>query len=169
MPLTKEAVVLSIGKITSGVRSNIIPEKAQIIGTLRTLDSDMQEQIHKRMKEMVPAIAKAYRAEATINIDPGYPITYNDPDLTAQMVPSLEKAAGKDNVNIIKAITGAEDFSFFQKDVPGLYFFLGGRPIVAPEGITVSPHHTPDFYIDESGLLLGVETFIQLTFDYLGN
>ena len=124
MPLTKEAVVLSIGKITSGVRSNIIPEKAQIIGTLRTLDADMQTQIHKRMKEMVPAIAKAYRAEATIDIDSGYPITYNDPALTAQMVPSLEKAAGKENVHIIKAITGAEDFSFFQKEVPGLYFFL---------------------------------------------
>jgi len=114
------------------------------------------------MKEMVPAIAKAYRAEATIDIDPGYPITYND------MAPSLEKAAGKENVSIIKAITGAEDFSFFQKEVPGLYFFLGGRPKVAPEGVTISAHHTPDFYIDESGLLLGVETFVQLTFDYLG-
>lgn len=168
MPLTQEAVVLSIGKFTSGVRSNIIPEKAQIIGTLRTLDADMQTQIHKRMKEMVPAIAKAYRAEATIDIDPGYPITYNDPELTAQMVPSLEKSAGKDNVHVIKAITGAEDFSFFQKEVPGLYFFLGGKPDVAPDGVTISAHHTPDFYIDESGLLLGVETFVQLTFDYLG-
>jgi len=168
MPLTQEAVVLSIGKISSGVRSNIIPESAQIIGTLRTLDADMQKQIHIRMKEMVPAIAKAYRAEATIDIDPGYPITYNDPALTAQMAPSLEAAAGKENVSIIKAITGAEDFSFFQKEVPGLYFFLGGRPKVAPEGVTISAHHTPDFYIDESGLILGVETFVQLTFDYLG-
>ena len=164
MPLTQEAVVLSIGKISSGVRSNIIPESAQIIGTLRTLDSEMQATMHKRMKEMVPAIAKAYRAEATITIDPGYPITYNDPELTAQMLPSFEKAAGKDNVFDIKAITGAEDFSFFQKEVPGVYFFLGGKG----PGKEAFPHHTPDFYIDESGLILGVETFIQMTFDYLG-
>ncbi|MBT8267045.1 MAG: amidohydrolase [Bacteroidia bacterium] len=164
MPLTNEAVVLSIGKISSGVRSNIIPESAQIIGTLRTLDADMQAQIHKRMREMVPAIAKAYRAEATIHIDEGYPITYNDPALTAQMLPSLKAAAGEDKVFEIKAITGAEDFSFFQKEVPGLYFFLGGK---APDATEVFPHHTPDFYIDESGLLLGVKTFVQLSFDYL--
>ncbi|RZV60176.1 MAG: amidohydrolase, partial [Flavobacteriaceae bacterium] len=121
MQLTKEGVVLSIGKIQSGVRSNIIPESAQIIGTLRTLDYDMQAQINQRMKEMVPAIAKAYRAEATINIAKGYPITYNDPELTAQMLPSLKAAAGDNAVFEIDAITGAEDFSFFQKEVPGLY------------------------------------------------
>ena len=165
-PLTKEAAVLSIGKITSGVRSNIIPESAQIIGTLRTLDYDMQAMINKRMKEMVPAIAAAYRAEATIDIETGYPITYNSPDLTAQMLPSFEKAAGKENVHLIQAITGAEDFSFFAKEVPGLYFFLGGK---TPGSSEVFPHHTPDFFIDEGGLLLGVKTFVQLTYDYLGN
>ncbi|MBV1925237.1 MAG: amidohydrolase, partial [Dokdonia sp.] len=164
-PLTKEAAVLSIGKITSGVRSNIIPETAQIIGTLRTLDYDMQDMINTRMKEMVPAIAAAYRAEATIDIEKGYPITYNSPDLTAQMLPSFEKAAGKENVHLIKAITGAEDFSFFAKEVPGLYFFLGGK---TPGGKEAFPHHTPDFFIDEGGLLLGVKTFVQLTYDYLG-
>ncbi len=164
MPLTQEAVVLSIGKITSGVRSNIIPESAQMIGTLRTLDTEMQSHIHKRMREMVSDIAKAYRAKANISIDEGYPITYNDPELTAQMASSLEKAAGKDNVNIMKAITGAEDFSFFQKEVPGLYFFLGGK---APGETEAFPHHTPDFYIDESGMLLGVKAFIQLSLDYL--
>ena len=169
MPLTKEGVVLSIGKITSGVRNNIIPESAQIIGTLRTLDYDMQAQINKRMKEMVPAIAAAYRAEATIDIAKGYPITFNDPDLTAMMLPSLKTAAGEKAVIEIDAITGAEDFSFFQKEVPGFFFFLGGKPLDAPEGISLGGHHTPDFYIDESGLLLGVETFIQLTFDYLGH
>jgi amidohydrolase len=166
MPLTNEAVVLSIGKIESGVRSNIIPESAKLIGTLRTLDYDMQKHINNRMKEMVPAIAKAYRAEATIEIDEGYPITYNDPELTAQMLPSLQKAAGAEKVSVIKAITGAEDFSFFQKEVPGLYFFLGGK---APGETEAFPHHTPDFFIDESGMLLGVKTFIQLSLDYLNN
>lgn len=166
MPLTKEGVVLSIGKIKSGVRSNIIPESAQIIGTLRTLDLEMQSQINKRMKEMVPAIAKAYRAEATITIAKGYPITYNDPNLTKQMLPSLQAAAGKDAVAEIKAITGAEDFSFFQKEVPGLYFFLGG---MTPGNTTPFPHHTPDFSIDEDGLLLGVKTFVQMSIDYLNH
>ncbi|NOY48449.1 MAG: amidohydrolase [Chlorobi bacterium] len=166
MDLTNEAVVLSIGKIKSGIRSNIIPESAQIIGTLRTLNYDMQAKIQKRMKEMVPAIAKAYRAEATITIDEGYPITYNDPSLTAQMLPSLKAAAGEKNVFEIKAITGAEDFSFFQQKVPGLYFFLGG---MTPGTTEAFPHHTPDFFIDEDGMLLGVKTFIQLSLDYLNN
>jgi amidohydrolase len=166
MPLTQEAVVLSIGKITSGVRSNIIPESAELVGTLRTLDTDMQSHIHKRMREMVADIAKAYRAEATIDIDEGYPITYNDPTLTSQMVPSLEKAAGKDNVIVMKAITGAEDFSFFQQKIPGLYFFLGGMTKGNTEPF---PHHTPDFFIDESGMLLGVKAFIQLSLDYLND
>ena len=168
MDLTNEGVVLSIGKISSGVRSNIIPESAQIIGTLRTLDEQMQKQINQRMREMVPAIAAAYRAEATIDIPTGYPITYNDPALTEQMVPSLIKAAGEGRVFDIKPITGAEDFSFFQKEVPGLYFFIGGKPTDVPFGMA-APHHTPDFYIDESGMLLGVKTFIQLSLDYLGS
>ena len=168
MPLTKEAVVLSIGKISSGVRSNIIPEEAHMVGTLRTLDYDMQKKINRRMEEIVPAIAKAYRAEATIDIAKGYPITYNDPGLTEQMLPSLHKSAGEDKVIEIKAITGAEDFSFFQEKIPGFYFFLGGKPL----DITMAesaPHHTPDFYLDESGFLLGVKTFLQLTYDYLNN
>jgi amidohydrolase len=166
MPLTTEAVVLTIGKIESGVRHNIIPESAQMLGTLRTLDADMRSTIIKRMKEMVPAIAKAYKAEATIDIDEGYPITYNDPELTTQMLPSLQKAAGAEKVFVIKAITGAEDFSFFQKEVPGLFFFLGG---MTPGETEAFPHHTPDFYIDESGMLLGVKAFIQLSLDYLNN
>ncbi|EAQ40125.1 peptidase family M20/M25/M40 [Dokdonia sp. MED134] len=165
IPLTDEAAVLSIGKINAGVRSNIIPEETHIVGTLRTLDYDMQTYINNRMKEMVPAIAAAYRTEATITIPEGYPITHNDENLTSQMVPSLEKAAGKENVHVIKAITGAEDFSFFQKEVPGLYFFLGGK---TPGTTEAFPHHTPDFYIDESGMLLGVKTFVQMTQDYLG-
>ncbi|MEP2935132.1 MAG: amidohydrolase [Gilvibacter sp.] len=165
-PLTQEAAVLSIGKITSGVRSNIIPESAQIVGTLRTLDKNMQKQINQRMKEMVPAIAAAYRAEATISIPEGYPITYNDPSLTAQMLPSLQTAAGKDRVFEIKAITGAEDFSFFAQEVPGLYFFLGGK---SPDSTEAYPHHTPDFQIDDAGMKLGVKTFVQLTLDYLNN
>ena len=161
-----------IGSVAAGVVSKcqcpviVIPESAELVGTLRTLDTDMQSHIHKRMREMVADIAKAYRAEATIDIDEGYPITYNDPTLTSQMVPSLEKAAGKDNVIVMKAITGAEDFSFFQQKIPGLYFFLGGMTKGNTEPF---PHHTPDFFIDESGMLLGVKAFIQLSLDYLND
>ena len=164
--LTNEAVVISVGKITSGVRNNIIPETAQIVGTIRTLDYDMQKHINNRMKEMVPAIAKAYRAEATVDISDGTAITFNHVELTKQMLPSLEKAAGKDRVIEISAITGAEDFSFYQQAVPGMFFFLGG---MTPGNTESFPHHTPDFYIDESGMLLGVKTFIQLSLDYLNN
>ncbi|MFY7671009.1 amidohydrolase [Tenacibaculum sp. MEBiC06402] len=164
--LTNEGAVITVGKIDAGVRSNIIPESAVMIGTIRTLDYDMQKQINDRMKEMVPAIAKSYRAEATIEIAKGYPITYNNIELTKQVLPTLQNVAGKDNVKLIKAITGAEDFSFFQKEVPGFYFFLGGKTVGNKNPY---PHHTPDFKIDESGMLLGVKTMTQLTLDYLNN
>ncbi|CAM1363058.1 amidohydrolase [Tenacibaculum xiamenense] len=162
--LTNEGAVITVGKIDSGVRSNIIPESATMIGTIRTLDYKMQKQINDRMKEMVPTIAKAYRAEATIAIEKGYPITYNDVDLTQMALPTLQKVAGMENVILTKAITGAEDFSFFQKEVPGFYFFLGGK---AKDDKNPYPHHTPDFMIDESGLILGVKTMYQLSLDYL--
>ena len=164
--LTNEAAVITVGKIESGVRSNIIPESAEMIGTIRTLDYDMQKQINDRMKEMVPAIAKAYRAKATIEIEKGYPITFNHIELTKKVLPTLEKVAGKENVIEIKAITGAEDFSFFQKEVPGFYFFLGGKTIGNNDSY---PHHTPDFTIDESGMLLGVKTMTHLVLDFLNN
>ncbi|WP_222984276.1 amidohydrolase [Flagellimonas meishanensis] len=162
--LTNEAAVISIGKITSGVRSNIIPESAELIGTIRTLDYDMQKFVNKRMEEMVPAIAKAYGGDATLEIFTSTAITFNDLDLTAKMAPTLEKVAGKENISIHKAITGAEDFSYFQEKVPGLFFFLGG---MAPGTTEAFPHHTPDFKIDDSGLLLGVKAMTHLALDYL--
>lgn len=166
--LTKEGAVITVGMIQAGIRSNIIPESAKMVGTIRTLDYDMQAFINKRMEEMVPAIAKAYRAEATIEIEKGYPITFNDLDLTKQMLPTMQRMAERKNVYAISAITGAEDFSFFQKEIPGLYFFLGGKsPETKPED--VGGHHTPDFKLDESGFVLGVRTMTALTLDYLGN
>ncbi len=162
--LVDGAAVITVGKITSGVRFNIIPESAEMIGTVRTLDPDMKEIILRRMREMVPAIAKAYGGEATIEIQNNTAITYNDPELTSQMLPTLEKVAGKDHIELVKATTGGEDFSFFQEEVPGFYFFLGGKPLDATES---APHHTPDFFIDESGMLLGVKTMSQIAIDYL--
>ena len=162
--LTDEAAVITVGKITSGVRFNIIPESAEMIGTIRTLDYEMQKFINQRMMEMVPAIAKAYKGTATISITDGTAITYNDPALVDQMLPSMQRVAGIENVQTQKAITGAEDFSFFQEKVPGFYFFLGG---MTPGSTESFPHHTPDFKIDDSGLLLGVKTLTQMSLDYL--
>lgn len=162
--LIKEPAVITVGKISSGLRFNIIPEEAELIGTVRTLDPDMRTHIIKRMTEMTKTIAKAYGGEATIEFQNNAAVTYNDPELTAQMIGSLEKVAGKENVEVIKAITGGEDFSFFQEKVPGLYFFLGGKTVKNEKPF---PHHTPDFMIDESGLLLGVKSLTQLALDYL--
>ncbi|MDT0687048.1 amidohydrolase [Autumnicola psychrophila] len=162
--LTDAAAVITVGKISGGVRFNIIPESVEMIGTVRTLDQDMKELILKRMREMVPTIAKAYGAEATIEFENKTSITYNEPQLTQQMLPTLQEVAGNENVKLVKATTGGEDFSFFQEKVPGLYFFLGGKPLHSDEP---APHHTPDFFIDESGLLLGVRAMSQLALDYL--
>ncbi|MCM4159586.1 amidohydrolase [Antarcticibacterium flavum] len=162
--LVDAAAVITVGKISSGVRFNIIPETAEMIGTVRTLDPDMKELILRRMNEMVPAIAEAFGGKATIEFQNNTAITYNDPELTAKMLPTLQKVAGKDKVELQKATTGGEDFSFFQEKIPGLYFFLGGQPLDSSDP---APHHTPDFFIDESGLNLGVKVMSQLALDYL--
>jgi len=162
--LTKEAAVITVGKITSGVRFNIIPESAQLIGTIRTLDYGMQKKLNDRMIEMVQTIAKAYGGEATCTIADGTSITYNDPALVEQMLPTMKRVAGADQVVLQKAVTGAEDFSFFQDEIPGFYFFLGG---MTPGTTESYPHHTPDFKIDDSGLLLGVKTLSEMSLDYL--
>ena len=164
LDLTDEAAVISIGKITSGVRNNIIPEEAEMIGTIRTLDTAMQRQVHERIRRTAVSIAESAGATADVMIKIGYPVTYNNPELTARMLPSLEKAAGEDNVRVIKAMTGAEDFSFYAQKVPGLFFFLGGMSKdVHP--LDATQHHTPDFIIDESGFTLGMKALAQLVVD----
>ena len=162
--LIKEAAVITVGKITSGVRFNIIPESAEMIGTIRALDYEMKEQIDRRLMEMVPTIAKAYGGEATIEIKDNTDITYNEPALVEQMLPTLNRVAGESNVQTQKAVTGGEDFSYFQNEVPGFFFFLGG---MAPGTTSTFPHHTPDFIIDDSGLLLGVKALTEMSLDYL--
>jgi len=164
--LTNEAAVITVGKITSGVRFNIIPESAEMVGTIRALDYDMKEHIDRRMKEMVPAIAKAYGGDATIEIKDNTDITYNEPALVEQMLPTLNRVAGETNVQTQKAVTGGEDFSYFQNEIPGFFFFLGG---MTPGNTESFPHHTPDFSIDESGLLLGVKVLTEMSLDYLND
>jgi amidohydrolase len=164
--LTEEAAVITIGSIHGGVRSNIIPEQVELIGTIRTLNTDMQDKIHEKIRLTATKIAESAGAVADVRITKGYPITYNDPELTDMMLPSLRQVAGEENVKLVKAITGAEDFSFFQKQIPGLYFFLGAMPKgTKPED--APPHHSPDFYIDESSFKLGIRALSYLTLDYM--
>ena len=164
--LTDEAAVITVGKITSGTRFNIIPETAEMIGTVRTLDPEMKAMIIRRMTEMTETLAKAYGGEATITFQNNTAITYNDPTLVEQMLPTMKRVAGEANVSVMKATTGGEDFSYFQEVVPGFYFFLGG---MTPGNTHPYPHHTPDFKIDESGMLLGVKMLTNMAIDYLNN
>lgn len=164
--LTKEAAVITVGIIRSGVRNNIIPEDAYMEGTIRTLDTDMQEILFEKMHTTVDHIAKSMGADAELTIYDGYPVTYNNPELTAMMAPTLERVAGPENTTIINPITGAEDFSFFQQKIPGLYFFVGGMP-ADMDPSEAAPHHTPDFYIEEEGMKTGVRALANLTIDYM--
>ena len=164
--LIDEAAVITVGKITAGTRFNIIPESAELIGTVRTLNPAMKEKIIRRMTEMTETIAKAYGGSATIAFENFTAITINNTALVNQMLPTLKRVAGENNVITMKATTGGEDFSYFQELIPGFYFYLGG---MTPGSTEVYPHHTPDFIIDESGLRLGVKTLTQITFDFLNN
>jgi amidohydrolase len=164
--LTKNPAVVSVSTINGGVRSNIIPEEVIMTGTIRTLDTAMQRIIHDKIKLTASKIAEASGAIAETTIESKTLVTYNDPSLTDQMLPSFVKAAGKENVIEINAVTGAEDFSYFAEKVPSLYFFIGGKQIgIDPK--KVFPHHTPDFWIDESGMKTGIKAFCNLVFDYM--
>jgi amidohydrolase len=166
--LTKEAAVITVGKIDAGVRHNIIPEEATMIGTIRTLDPVMQKDIHERIRKTATLIAESQGAVAEVTIKTGTPVTNNNLELTRQMIPSLFQAAGEENVIVQRPITGAEDFAYYANEVPSLFFFLGGRPKnVALKD--ASSHHTPDFYIDESGFKVGVIALTQLTLDYMAS
>lgn len=162
MQLTKQAAVVTVGVIEGGVRHNIIPESVKMEGTIRALDEDMRQQIFQRLETIVQNTAESNGAEATLTIHKGYPITYNDPELTAMMAPTLEEVTNG-NAVVMDAITGAEDFSFFQKEIPGLYFFVGAKvPERDPAG-----HHTPDFMLDERGMKTGVKAMSNLVVDYM--
>tara|TARA_B100000795_G_scaffold263296_1_gene242247 strand:+ start:19604 stop:20884 length:1281 start_codon:yes stop_codon:yes gene_type:complete len=162
--LIEAPAVITVGKITSGTRFNVIPESAEMIGTVRTLNPQMRTMIIRRMTEMASDIAKAYGGTATIDWQNNTIVTYNDPALTTKAISTLKKVAGDDKVLGMKAVTGGEDFSYFQEKIPGVYFFLGG---MTPGNKKPYPHHTPDFQIDDAGMLLGVKSLTQLALDFL--
>lgn len=164
--LTKEAAVITVGRMNAGIRENIIPEEAFFAGTIRTLDMEMQNKIHEKIKLTATKIAESAGAKAEVTIRRGTPVTYNDPALTQQMAPSLQRAAGAENTLVINAITGAEDFAFYQKEIPGFFFFVGAMP-PDTDPAKVPSHHTPDFMIDESSFVTGVKAMLNLTLDYM--
>lgn len=168
LKLIDDAAVVTIGSIHGGNRSNIIPNEVELVGTIRTLNKASREHIYEALPRKVKGIADSMRAEAevTLPLDYNYPITFNDHALTAQMLPTLQRSAGKDNVIYSKAVTGAEDFSFFQEKVPGLYLWVGGKPLDVPPS-EAPAHHTPEFYVDDAGMKTGVKLLTDMTLDYM--
>ena len=163
--LPKAPVIITVGRMSAGIRENIIPEEVTMAGTIRTLDSDMQNDVHEKIKRTATKIAESMGATAEVTIDRKTPVTYNDPALVKKMVPSLEKATGKGNVLEAEWVTGAEDFAFYGQKAPAFFFFVGGMP-KSGNPKTVPSHHTPDFFIDDSRLDVGIKAFCNIVFDY---
>ncbi len=163
--ITKAPAVVSFGIVEGGVRNNIIPDEVYLEGTIRNFDMDNRAQIFENLKTTAEMTAKATGAEAHVHIDEGYPVTINNPELTRKMLPTIERVAGKDKVGISDLVTGAEDFSFYALEVPGLFVFLG----ITPEGqdpIAAPSNHSPFFYADEKALKTGTELYVNWAIDY---
>lgn len=163
--ISENPAIVTVGAIHSGIRQNIIPESAHMIGTIRTFDSAQRELVHRRIHEIATNIALSGGGKADVTIGTGYPVTYNNPKLVENMLPTLNGINGKEGVSLIHAHMGAEDFSYFQEKVPGIFFFLGARP-AGKKATEVAAHHTPDFYLDESQFQVGVKALSHLVVDY---
>ena len=165
--VTQNPAVVTIGAIHGGIRHNIIPEEVKLIGTVRTFGDEQQNLVHKRINEIVLNIAESAGATVDLKLEKLYPATVNNPELTKEMLPSLEAAAGAENLIYLNPVTGAEDFSFFQREKPGVFIFLGGMK-KGGDPLSTPSHHTPGFYIDEGGFVLGMRTLSYFVVDYMG-
>jgi amidohydrolase len=167
MKLTDNAAVVTVGAINGGNRSNIIPKEVELLGDVRSFTDEDQALIFNRIKQIAEKTAEASGATALVEIPYAvlYPVTFNNVALTNKMLPSMQKSAGVENVLLVPAITGSEDFSFFAQKVPGLYFRLGGAA-KGKDMNAVGPHHTPEFIIEDDSFKLGVITLSNLVFDY---
>ena len=163
--LTKEPAVVSFGKIEGGNRFNIIPKEVNLVGTIRSLDYGMRDYIKKRITELAKGIANSYGGTAIVEIDDGADITYNDPYMMDKMLPSIRKSAGFENVILSNAKTIAEDYAYYLNEIPGFLFELGGYN--TNEKRKAPAHHTPDFFIDDNAMLLGVKVMTNLALDFL--
>ena len=162
--ITRLPAIVTVGQFQSGVRHNIIPDSARLVGTIRTFDDSVQADIHARVRKIAEGVAAGAGATVDVRIDKGPPVTANDPKLTARMLPTLERVA-PGRVVESELITGAEDFTFFQRQVPGLFFFLGITP--KAEMGKAAQNHSPWFAVDEAALITGVRAMAHLAVDYL--
>lgn len=163
--VTKAPAVVSFGAIKGGIRNNIIPDDVTMVGTIRNFDMGIRDDIHKHLGNIVSHVAQANDADIEFKINEGYPVTVNDPELGEQMLPSLYKVFGQQNVIDPGLITGAEDFSYFANEVPGMFFFMGVTP-QDQNPLEAPTNHSPHFYVEEVALLNGVKAFVQLVEDY---
>ncbi len=163
--VTKAPAVVSFGAIKGGIRNNIIPDDVTMVGTIRNFDMEIRDNIHHQLGHIISHVAQANEADIEFKINDGYPVTVNDPELGARLLPSLHKVFGEQAVIDPGLITGAEDFSYLANEVPGMYFFMGVTP-TDRDYKTAPSNHSPLFYVDESALLNGVRAFVQLVQDY---
>jgi amidohydrolase len=164
--ISRLPAVVTIGSIHGGTRGNIIPDSVRLEGTMRTFDETVRKDIQRRIRLTTESIANSAGASATIQIDDGNPVTQNDPALMQQMLPTLQRVAGANNVQLAELSMPAEDFSHYQKKIPGLFFFLG----IVPKGVDPAKaprNHSPEFFADESALPLGVRALSNLALDWL--
>jgi amidohydrolase len=164
--LPKAPVIITVARIDGGVRNNIIAESCTMKGTIRTLDKNMQKDIDEKLRRTAINIAEASGATAEVSLDTKTLVTYNDPDLVKKTLPSLQQAAGMDNVKEREWVTGAEDFSYYGEKAPAFFFFLGGMP-KGNDPKKAAPHHTAEFFVDDSGMKTGIKAFCTIVFDYL--
>jgi len=164
--ISREPAVVTVGMIKGGVRENIIPDNVEMRGTIRTFDEGMRDDVHERVTTLAEAVSRGSRAGCTVCIEKNYPVTVNDPALTDLMVPTLQRVAGDEHVQLVPKVTGSEDFSYFQQLVPGLFFFVGvTRPEIDPA--KAPANHSPRFHVDERALLLGVRSLAHLVCDFV--
>ncbi|MGZ5061190.1 MAG: amidohydrolase [Usitatibacter sp.] len=166
MNITHEPSVVTVGVFQGGVRHNIIPDEVKLEGTIRTFDEEQREEIHGHVKRISEMIAASGGATAKVHIHRWYDVTVNHPALTEWSVPTLKRVAGDAQVKVIDKVCGAEDFSFYQKEVPGFFYFMGCTP-TDRDASTAAPNHSPRFYVDEDCLKLGVKTLGALALDWL--
>lgn len=166
--ISRLPVVLSFGAVRGGVRENIIPDEVELIGTIRTFDSEVREQVHVKLREVAASVADAHgaRIEAEIPSEAGYPVTVNHEGLTQRMAPSLARVVGPDNLIAMPLIMGAEDFSYYANEVPGLFFFVGVTPR-DQDHRTAPSNHSPEFFVDEEALSIGTRALLAVALDYL--
>jgi amidohydrolase len=166
MNITQEPSVVTVGVFQGGVRQNIIPDEVKLEGTIRAFDETQRDEIHEHVRRITEMIAASGGAKAQVHVDRGYDVTVNHPGLTEWSVPVLERIAGEAKVKVVDKICGAEDFSYFQKQVPGFFYFLGCTP-PDRDARTAAPNHSPRFYVDEDCLKVGVKSLAALALDWL--